>query len=85
MNESTVVKRGRLALALCLGGLAFSVAVAMLARLLGHDAGPLAYVLFLGFQVAGFMLGLASRGEALGKAATIASAVLAICSLLFLS
>ena len=75
---------GAIALALGLGGLLLAVAIGMIAHLLGQDARTPAYLVFLGFQVAGFVLGIVSRQEALGKAAYITSAVLAGGSLVFL-
>lgn len=61
---------GALALGLSLGGLVLAVLIGMVAGLLGHNADAMpAYLVFLGFQVAAFVLGIVSRQEALGKAA----------------
>jgi hypothetical protein len=84
MNEEKK-KCGTIALTLCLGGLLLAVSIGMIAKLLEHDARMPAYFVFLGFQVAGFILGLLSRQEILGKTAYITSAVLAVGSFLFLS
>ncbi len=84
MNDTDKRKYGGLALSLCLGGLVLAIAVGMLARLLQHNADMPAYLIFLGFQVAGFVLGIVSRQDALGKTAYITSAVLAVGSVLFL-
>ena len=78
-------KHATIALALCLGGLLLAVSIGMIARLLEHDARMPAYFVFLGFQIAGFVLGIISRQEILGKTAYITSAVLAVGSILFLS
>ncbi len=78
-NESTV---GKLALALSLGGVVLALAIGMLARLAGYQANMPAYLLFLAFQVAAFVLGLVGRKTPLGKAAAITAAVLLVSSLL---
>ena len=78
-------RSGAIALALSLGGPVVAVAIGMLARALGTQAHMPAYFVFLGFQVAAFVLGRASKGDRFGKAACITSAVLAIGSILFLS
>jgi hypothetical protein len=84
MNDTDVKKYGGLALALCLGGLVAAVTLGVAARLLHYNADMPAYLVFLGFQVAGFVLGIVSRQEVLGKTASITSAVLALGSILFL-
>ncbi len=83
MNEKN--RHGVIALTLCLGGVVLAVAIGMIARLLEHDARTPAYLVFLGFQVAGFVMGIISRQDVLGKTAYITSAVLAVGSLLLLS
>ena len=83
MNEKN--KHGVIALTLCLGGLVLAVSIGMIASFLEHDARTPAYLVFLGFQVAGFIMGIVSRQDVLGKTAYITSAVLAVGSLLFLS
>ena len=85
MIESEKRRSGAVALALSLGGLVLAVSIGMVAKLLGHDASMPAYFVFLGFQVAGFALGIVSRQEILGKTAYVTSAVLAIGSVVFLS
>lgn len=84
MNNTDKRKLGGLALTLCLGGLVLAVAVGMLSRLAGYNADMPAYLIFLGFQVAGFVLGIAARQESQGKAAALTSAILAAGSALFL-
>ncbi len=85
MNDTEDKRRhGALALVLCLGGLVLAVTVGMVASLLHHNAYMPAYLIFLGFQVAGFVLGIVSRQEVLGKTAAITSALLAIGSVLLL-
>jgi len=74
---------GALALGLSLGGLVLAVLIGVVAGLVGRNMDVMpAYLLFLGFQIAAFVLGIISRQEALGKAAYITSAVLAVASLL---
>ncbi len=75
---------GALALGLSLGGLVLAVLIGMLARFLGHNADMPAYLVFLGFQIGAFVLGIVSRREILGKTAYITSAVFAAASLLVL-
>jgi len=67
MNESEQKRAGVIALSLCLGGLVLAIFIGILASALGHNANMPAYMIFLGFQVAGFIL-----GEALGSALDIA-------------
>ena len=77
-------KYGALALSLCLGGLFLAMLIGMTARLCGYDANMPAYLIFLGFQIGGFVLGIVSRQEALGKTAYITSAVMGGLSVVFL-
>jgi len=49
-----------------------------------RDNAQAAYMIFLGFQISAFVLGIVSRQETLGKSAYITSAVLAVGSVLFL-
>jgi uncharacterized membrane protein AbrB (regulator of aidB expression) len=84
MNESEKKRSGAIALALCLGGLLLALSIGMIAKLLGHDARMPAYLVFLSFQIAGFVMGIASRQEVLGKTAYITSAVLALGSTLLI-
>jgi len=84
MNDRDSRKHGRLALTLCLGGLVLAVAIGMVARLLHHHADMPAYLIFLGFQIAAFVLGMVSRQDALGRTAAIASGILAVGSAVFL-
>jgi hypothetical protein len=70
MNESERKRAGAIALSLCLGGL-------VLAVILGS------YMVFLGFQITGFFLGIVSRQEVFGKMACITSVALALGSILF--
>jgi hypothetical protein len=85
MNESEKKRSGAIALALCLGGLLLALSIGMIAKLLGHDARMPAYLVFLSFQIAGFVMGIVSRQEVLGKTAYITSAILAVGSLALLS
>ena len=78
-------KYGAIALTLCLGGLLLAVSIGMIAKLLEYDARMPAYYIFLGFQAAGFILGIVSRQDVLGKTAYITSAVLAAGSILIIS
>jgi hypothetical protein len=61
---------GRVALALCLGGV-------ILAALIGQRALP-AYLLFLSFQIVALTLGIVAWRTPLGKAAAIAASVLTV-------
>lgn len=83
MNDEN--KYGAVALALCLGGLILAISIGLIAKVLGHDARMPAYFVFIGFQTSGFILGIVSRQEALGKTAYITSGILAVGSILFLS
>ncbi len=85
MDKSENKSYGGLALVLCLGGLLLALLIAVIAKLLNYDAIMPAYITFLGFQIAGFTLGLISRQEVLGKTAYVTSAIFAIGSILFLS
>lgn len=78
MNDTDKGKHGRLALALCLGGLVLAVAIGMVARLLHYNADMPAYLIFLGFQIAAFVLGIVSWNDILGKTAAITSGILAV-------
>jgi hypothetical protein len=78
-------RSGLIALSLCLGGLSLAVLIGMLAKLLGHDASMPAYLVFLGFQIAGFVMGIVSRQKVLGKTAYITSAVLALGSIFIIA
>lgn len=78
MEKSEKKRSGAIALTLCLGGLLFAVSIGMIAKLLGHDARMPAYLIFMGFQIAGFVLGIISRQDVLGKTAYITSAILAV-------
>lgn len=78
-------KYGALALSLCLGGLLLAVLIGMIARFYGYDADMPAYFIFLGFQIGGFVLGIVSRQEVLGKTAYITSAVAGVLSIVLLS
>ena len=84
-TEANRSKSGVIALALSLGGLVLAVAIGALASALDYRGHTPAYLVFLGFQVAAFVLGRASKGDRFGKTACIASAVLAVGSILFLS
>jgi hypothetical protein len=72
---------GALALGLCLGGPVVAVTIGLIARLLGYDPAIAAYLVFLGFEICAFVLGMASRREVLGKTAYIASALLGVLSI----
>lgn len=76
---------GALALGLSLGGLVIAALIGVVAGLLDHNVGMAAYLVFLGFQVAAFVLGILSRQAILGKTAYITSAVLAVTSILFVA
>ncbi|MCP4640526.1 MAG: hypothetical protein GY851_08840 [bacterium] len=75
-------KFGAYALGLSLGGLVLAVLIGVGARLFGYQVDVPAYLLFLGCQIGAFVLGMGSRREALGKAASIMSAVLALTSMM---
>lgn len=77
-------KYGAIALALCLGGLVLAVLIGMVAKLLEHYDHTPAYVVFLGFQIAGFILGIVSRQDVLGKTACITAVILVVGSILLL-
>jgi len=85
MKELERKRAGGIALGLCLGGLLLAVSIGMIANLLGHDARMPAYFVFLGFQVAGCVLGIMARQDILGKTAYITSSALALGSLLFMA
>lgn len=84
MTDTDKGKHGGLALALCLGGLVLAIAIGLAGRLVHHNADMPAYLIFLGFQIGGFVLGIVSRQEVLGRAAAITSAVLAVGSVVLL-
>jgi len=71
-------KLGALALALSLSGVGVGMAVGLLARLVGHNADAVAFLLFTAFQVAAIVLGLVAWRTQYGKAAAITAAVLAV-------
>ena len=82
-TEANRSRSGVIALALCLGGLVIASAIGVLASARGYRGHTPAYLVFLGFQVAAFVLGMASKGDRFGKTACITSAVLAVGSILF--
>ena len=84
MNDMDKKAHGQRALTLCLGGLVFAISVGLVARLLHRNADMPAYLIFLGFQVAGFVLGILSRQTGLGKTAAVTSAVLTLVSVALL-
>ena len=84
MNESEQKRAGVIALSLCLGGLVLAILLGILTSALEHYDHTPAYVVFLGFQIAGFILGIVSRHEVLGKTAYVTAAVFVMGSILFL-
>ena len=88
MNTSPAItttnnKRGKLSLALCIGGLLLALLIGFTARALGHDARTLAYLVFLAFQIAALAVGFPARHEPLARVSTIASGLLLLLSFLF--
>jgi len=77
--------RGKLTLALCIGGLLLALLIGFTARMLGHDARTFAYLVFVGFQVAALAVGFPARHEPLARAGTIASALLLVFSFLLVA
>jgi hypothetical protein len=83
-TQAAIQKRAglaKIALCVCLGGLVPGGLVAGQARILSPDAAGMAYLLFVGCQIAAFVLGVMSWKDSLGKAAGVVSAVLAVGSL----
>ena len=72
---------GRIALYIGLVGLLLAVFVGMLGRLIERDLRGLAFLVFVGAQVAAIVLGLMARNTPFGKAAAITSSALLIGSL----
>ena len=85
MSNKEMKRYGKLALVLCLGGLILAVAIGVSARLMNYNADVPAYLIFLGFQVAAFVVGILSRREPLGKAAFLTSAILGLGSAVLLA
>lgn len=83
-NDSNSIKYGTLALALCMGGLVLAVVIGVFSRWLGTNADLPAFLLFLGFQVAAFVLGVLCWKDILGKAVAITSAIMAVGSLMLM-
>ena len=85
MDDRSKSRYGAVALGLSIGGMVLAILIVMVAKLLGYQASMPAYLVFFGFQIAAFVMGLISRKEPLGKTAYITSAVLAFCSFAFLA
>jgi hypothetical protein len=89
MSRSDNPSHGRLALAISVGGFLLACFVGMIANMLEpepkNSMAAVAFGIFVLSQIAAFLLGLTSRGEALGKAACTTSALFGVGSLLLLS
>lgn len=85
VSEKEMKTHALWALGLCLSGIVIAVAIGMLARLVGYHAVMPAYLVFLGFQVAGFILGVQSRQQVIGKTAYITALVLSVGSVLLIA
>jgi len=81
VDEKTALL-GKVALAMCLGGMVLAGLWALVALRVGVGLALPVYLVFLAFQVAAFVLGLLSLRDPMGKAAAITSVVLAAGSLL---
>ena len=75
----------KLALALCLGGVVLAILVAMTGRIFGQNTSMMGYGIFVAFQILAVVLGIITRGTAIGKTAAITSSVLLVGSLLFVA
>ncbi len=71
---------GRLALAICLGGVVLAVLIGLAARLFGYDACMWAYLVFASFQIAAIVIGYRARRDPLGRASAITASILFVLS-----
>jgi hypothetical protein len=77
--------RDQLALGVCLGGIVLGVLIGLLGRLVGLNFFGAGYTVFAAFQVVAIVLGVLCRESTIGKATAIASSVLLVASLLFVT
>lgn len=84
---NTTLKRplDQLAFGLCLAGIVLAALIAILGRLLNEDFSMIAYGTFVGLEIIALVLGVVSRAQPLGRTSAIASGVLLIGSVTFVS
>ena len=75
----------KLAFGLCIAGIILAAVIAILGRLLNQDYRMIAYGTFVGLEVIALVLGIVTRAQPLGKTSAIASGILLVGSVAFLS
>ena len=85
MNTTERKPLDKLALGICIAGIILAAVIAVLGRLLNQDYSMIAYGTFVGLEIIALVLGIVSRAQPLGKTSAIASSILLIGSVAFLS
>ena len=85
MNITEKKSLDKMAFGVCIAGIILAAVIAILGRLLNQDYSMIAYGTFVGLEIIAFVLGIVSRAQPLGKASAVASSLLLIGSVAFLS
>ena len=85
MNITERKSLDKMAFGVCIAGIILAAVIAILGRLLNQDYSMIAYGTFVGLEIIAFVLGIVSRAQPLGKTSAVASSLLLIGSVAFLS
>jgi hypothetical protein len=85
MNTTERKSLDKLAFGICIAGIILAAVIAILGRVLNQDYSMMAYGTFVGLEIIALVLGIVARAQPLGRVSAIASGVLLIGSVAFLS